>query len=226
MSVAFLTMGGFNLLAFFIAFFFLPEVSRRKGEGERQLSFKEMSTSSLLRGLFSFRMAQALGRGGIAAFLPIFASMIGLSISFIGVLISINILSVTLFTPLGGLMADRFEKRNLIIIGSIIFAILLAAIPMANSFWLLLGVLLIQGLSAALSMPAAGALIVEEGRKFGMGSTMSVFFLAMSIGLALVPIMAGGIADLLNIYSVFYLGAGIGLIGTALFIWFTRVYRQ
>lgn len=226
MSVAFLTMGGFNLLAFFIALFFLPEASRRKGEDERQLSFKQMSSSRLLRGLFSFRLAQAMGRGGISAFLPIFASMIGLSISFIGILISVNILSVTLFTPLGGLIADRFGRRNLIIIGSIIFAVLLAAIPLTNSFWLLLGVLLIQGLSAALSMPAAGALIVEEGRKFGMGSTMSVFFLAMSIGMALGPIIAGGIADWLNINAVFYFGAAIGLIGTALFIWFTRGYQQ
>jgi len=54
---------------------------------------------------------------------------------------------------------------------------------------------------------------------------MSMLFLAMSIGMALGPIISGGIADLLNINSVFYFGAAIGLTGTALFIWFTRGYR-
>ena len=85
--------------------------------------------------------------------------------------------------------------------------------------------LLIQGISGALVMPAASALTVEEGRKYGMGSTMSIFFLAMGIGMAIGPIISGGIADLLNIASVFYFGAVMGLIGTVLFVWFTRGYR-
>ena len=87
-------------------------------------------------------------------------------------------------------------------------------------------VLLIQGLSTAVCMPAAAALTVEEGRKFGMGSTMSMFFLAMAIGQATGPIIAGGIADWLSINSVFYFGAAFGLTGTALFAWFTRGYRK
>jgi MFS family permease len=225
MDVTFLAMGGLNLLAFLIALFLLPESSRRKAGERYNLSFKEMGASSMVKGLFSFRVAEALGRGGISTFLPIFAAALGLSTSIIGTLLTINILSVTLFMPLGGLIADRFGRRTLTIIGSVLFAILLAAIPLINSFWLLLGVLLIQGLTAAVSMPASSALAVEEGRKYGMGSTMSMLFLAMSIGMALGPIISGGIADLLNINSVFYFGAAIGLTGTALFIWFTRGYR-
>lgn len=225
MTAAFLFMSGLNLLAFFIAFFFLPEVSRRKTSDEFNPSFKEMSTSGMLRGLFSFRLAQAVGNGGIITFLPIFASMLGLSISLIGTLLTINILSITLFVPLGGLIADRFNRKALTILGSILFAALLVAIPVTNSFGQLLIVLLIQGLSSALCMPAASALIVAEGRKFGMGSTMSIFFLAMGIGQAIGPIISGGIADWLNINSVFYFGGVIGLIGTILFIWFTRRYH-
>ncbi|MFC1864969.1 MFS transporter [Chloroflexota bacterium] len=225
MTAAFLSMSGFNMLAFLIALIFLPEVSYRRTSEEFYLPFREMSASSMIRGLFSFRLAQALGRGGIATFLPIFASMIGLRLSLIGTLITINILSVTLFIPLGGIIADKFNRRILIIIGSIFFSLLMVAIPLANSFGQLLVVLLIQGLSAAFSMPAATALNVEEGRKFGMGSTMGIFFLAMGVGQAVGPIMSGVIADWLDINSVFYFGAVLGLIGTSLFIWFTRRYH-
>lgn len=226
MTVPFLTMSGLNLLAGLIALIFLPESTHRLTSRDSQrLSFKEMSTSGIVKGLFSFRLVQAVGRGGIATFLPIFASMIGLSISLIGILITINILSVTLVTPLGGIIADRFNRRTLVIFSSFLFTILLVAIPHTNNFGQLLVVLLIQGLSASLSMPAAAALTVEEGRKYGMGSTMSIFFLAMSIGMAIGPIISGGIADLLNVDSVFYFGAIMGLIGTGFFIWFTRQYH-
>ncbi len=226
MTAAFLSMSGLNLLAFFIALLFLPEVSDRKIRGgDSRLSFREMAASDMVKGLFSFRLSQALGRGGIAAFLPIFAAMIGLSTSLIGILIAINILSITLFTPLGGLLADRFSRRALVVVGNTLFITLLVAVPMSTSFGQLLAVLCIQGLSASISMPAAAALTVEEGRKYGMGSTMSIFFLAMSIGMALGPIISGGVADLLNIASVFYFGAAMGLIGTGLFVWFTRRYH-
>lgn len=225
MDTAFFSMSGLNLLAAFIAFVFLPESTRRQASREFHLSFREMSNSSMIRGLFSFRLAQALGRGGIAAFLPIFASVIGLSTSLIGILLTINILSVTLFTPLGGLVADKFNRKKLTILGNIFFALLLAAIPLTSNFGMILAVLLIQGISAALCMPAAAALTVEEGRKYGMGSTMSIFFLAMGVGQAIGPIMSGAIADWLNLDSVFYIGAGLGIIGTFLFGWFARHYR-
>ena len=225
MTVAFLSMSGLNLLAFLIALFFLPEVSQRKTREDSRLSFKEMSASSMIKGLFSFRLVQALGRGGIATFLPIFAAMRGLSLSLIGTLISINILAVTLFAPLAGLLADRFNRRTLTILGSLVFTLLLAVIPLANSFGQLLAILFIQGLGGAISMSAAAALTVDEGRKYGMGSTMSILFLAMSIGMATGPIASGGVAELLDVNSVFYFGGILGLLGTSLFFWFTRGYR-
>ncbi len=225
MTVAFLTMGGFNLLAFLIALFYLPEVSRRKTSEDRHLSFKEMSTSSMMKGLFSFRLGQAVGGGGIFAFLPVFAAMAGSSTSLIGVLLTANYLSPSLLTPFGGILADRFNRRALTIAGNVLASLIIAVIPLTNGFGQLFTVLLIQGIMAAVTMPAASALTVEEGRRYGMGSTMSIFFMANSIGMTVGPIVSGGIADWFNVGSVFYFGAIAGLIGTALFAWFTRQHR-
>lgn len=223
MTAAFLAVSGLNLLAFFIALFFLPEVSRRRTEGDSpRLSFKEISRSATVRGLFSFQMGQSIGLGGILAFLPIFASMMGLRISLIGTLIAANTLIVTLLVPFGGRIADKFNRRTLVIISGVLFVLALAAIPLTHSFTPLLIVLLLQGMGGAIATPVASALAVEEGRKYGMGATMSTLFLAMYIGMAAGPIISGGIADWLNVSSVFYLGAIMGLIGTALFVWFTR----
>jgi len=224
MTAAFFSMSSLNFLAFLISLIFLPDIPPKRAEDEFKLSFKEMSASSMMRGLFSFRLAQALGRGGIATFLPIFASIIGLSTSLIGILLSLNILAVTLLAPFAGLVADRFSRRHLTSVGSIIFTIFLVVVPFTNDFWQLLAVLLAQGFASAVSMAAASALTVEEGRRFGMGSTMSILFLAMSVGMASGPIVSGGIAEIMDINSVFYFAGIMGLLGTGLFIWFTRHY--
>ena len=216
-------MGGLNLLAFLIAVFYLPEISHRKRATSSCPSFKEMSTSGLVKGLFSFRLAFSLGRGSFATFLPIFAGIyIGLRPSLIGVLLTVNILLMSLLQVYGGNIANRFNRQALVALGSIINVTYLVLIPLGGNFWQLLAICALGGLGGAVSMPAASALTVEEGRKFGMGSTIAVFTMAMSIGMAIGPIVAGAIADFINISSVFYFSAAMGLIGTSLFIWFTK----
>ncbi|MBA7467010.1 Tetracycline resistance protein, class B [subsurface metagenome] len=223
MTVAFSTMGGLNLLACLIVALFLPEISPRKMAASPHLSFKEMSAGGMIRGLFSFRLSFSLGRGTFAAFLPIFAGIyIGLSPTLVGILLAVNILLAALLQIPSGKIADRFNRRVLVILGSFINFTYLAMIPLGHNFWQLLGLCALGGLAGAISIPAASALTVEEGRKFGMGSTIAIFTMAMSIGMAIGPIVSGIVADFVNINSVFYFGAAAGLIGTSLFIWFTR----
>ena len=227
MNSTFYSMAGLNLLAGAISLVFLPEVTRRKTQetDEKRSSIKDLSSSRIVRGLFAYRLADSLGRGGIGAFLPIFGSMLGLSTSLIGVVLTANMITANLVMPVGGLLADKFDRRRLTIIGSCVAALVLATVTMAGSVGQLLAVMLIQPIGMAVAMPAASALIVEEGRKFGMGSTMSTFFVAMGVGMAIGPIISGEIADSFSISWVFYFGAIMGLVGTLLLALMTRRYR-
>jgi len=223
MNVAFSTMGGLNLLAFLLVVFSLPEIRQRKMAASPRPSFKEMSTSGMVKGLVSFRLSFSLGRGAFAAFLPIFAGIyVGLTPTLIGVLIAIHILLMSLLGIYGGNIADRFNRRALVIIGNLINLTFLALIPLAHNFWQLLGLCAFGSLGGAISMPAASALTVEEGRKFGMGSTIAIFGMAMSTGMAIGPLLSGVIADFANVNSVFYFAAVVQLAGASLFTWFTR----
>jgi len=223
MDVGFYSMGGLNLLAFLIAVFFLPEIRRGKITTNPHLSLKEMSTSGIVKGLFSFRLSFSLGRGAFFCFLPIFAAVyLGLSPTLIGILLAVNILLMALPQVYSGNIADRFNRRVLVVLGSLTNLIFLALIPLMHSFWQLLGLCALLGLSGAISLPAASALVVDEGRRFGMGATITIIAMAMSIGLAIGPLIGGVVADFVSINSVFYFAAGMGLTGTGLFIWFTR----
>ena len=223
MDASFYSMGGFCLLAFLVAVLFLPESRQRKIGEKGHLSFKDMSASPMVRGLFSFRLVQAVGRGGIMTFLPIFAATyIGLGPALIGVLLAVNILPVIVLLVPAGRLADRFNRKALVILGNLIYLITLALIPLANTFRQQIWLCFPRAIGSAISVPAATALTVEEGRKFGMGSTMSILIMAMSIGMVVGPTLSGVIADSVGVNAVFYFGAAAGLIGTGLFIWFTR----
>ena len=177
----------------------------------------------MVRGIFSFRLADALGRGSFVCFMPVFAGIyLGLSPTLIGILLAVNILLSSLFQPFSGKIADRFNRRALVILGSLTAFIYIALVPLTHNFWQLLGLCALGGLGRAIALPAASALTVEEGRKFGMGSTMAMFAVSMSIGMAIGPLLGGVVADFVDINSVFYFTAGMILVGISLFAWFTR----
>ncbi len=223
MNTAFYSMGSLCMLAFLVAVIFIPESGRRKTGEESPPSFKEMSKSRLVRGLFSFRMAQSVGRGGLMTFLPIFAATYaGLGTTLIGVLLAVNTLLMTALTAPAGKLADKFNRRTMVIIGSCLNSLSLVLIPVARNFWSLIWLCLPRGLGGAISISASSALTVEEGRKFGMGSTMSILMMAMGIGMAIGPVLSGVIADTIDINSVFYFGAAAVAVGTGLFAWFTK----
>jgi len=223
MKVAFFTMGGLNLLGFFMVIFFLPEAVPKQIRDQSRPSFRKIVRSNIIKGLLYFRLAFSMGRGAFAGFLPIFAGMyIGLTPTRIGILIAANILVMSLLQPFGGLISDIVNRRFLVIVGSIVNIAFLALISSGTNFWQLLRICTLGSLGGGISVPAASALMVEQGRKFGMGSTIAIFGMAFSIGMAIGPLLGGVVVDTINIKSVFYFGAGISILGTSLFIWHTR----
>ena len=143
-------MCGLALVAFIIAILFLPKSSQLKIEKRAHLSFKKMSTSGMLRGLFSFRVGMAIGWVSIISFLPIFTTnYMGLSTSLIGILITTPMLTMTALSPLGGIISDKFNRRVLVTLGDLLLFISLVLIPLTNNFWQLLVPCFIGGVAGA-----------------------------------------------------------------------------
>ena len=133
MNIAFYSMGGLCLLAFMIATPFLPEIRHRKMGAKARLAFKEISASRTVRGLFSFRLTQSFGRGSLMTFLPVFAAIYAdLGPSLIGILLAVNMLLMTMFSAPLGMIADRFNRKTMIILGNLVLLISLALIPLMH----------------------------------------------------------------------------------------------
>jgi len=218
-NATFYAMGGLNFIAFLLGVLFLPEtVGKVKLAANPFVSLKQLSAKPSLQGLFSFQLAFATGRSMFISFVAIFAASEGLGSGEIGILLGANIIFMSLYQVFTGRMADKLNRKWLATIGGIVNCLLLALVPLSGNFWYLLLLFIVGAIGGALSIPSVSALAIGEGRKYGMGTVLGAINMWQGLGFATGPIFGGIMADLLGVRTVFYLAAGIGLLGLVLFI--------
>jgi len=203
-------------LAFLVVLLFLPNMKRSKGSQEKRLpGYQNLLRSPVSLGLFLFRFSNAFARGALLAFLPLLAYHHShMNATQIGIVISVNILLVSGLQAPFGRLADHWSRLKLVLMGSLGFSLVMSFLPSCRGFWQFLFINLIMGMSGALAIPAASAIAVDEGRKFGMGSSMGFFNLGMSLGLSAGLILAGKVSDLAGLSYAFYFATLVGCIGS------------
>jgi MFS family permease len=153
-------------------------------------------------------------------FLPLYAyNSLHLNGSQIGLVIASSILLTAFLQLPCGKLADRVNRKMLVVVGSFLYFSIVPFIPYTADFIQLLSLNIVLGFLGALSLPAASALTVTEGKNFGMGSTMAIFNVAMSVGLAIGPLTSGIILDLYGLSGVFYFCTILGFLSTGIVSW-------
>ncbi len=221
-EAAFLSLTALALIAAGFGYCFLPE-TRRSNRSPAIPFFQGLQrilSHRAVLGVLWFRFIMTLARGTIISFFPLYAASVGMSLAKIGILLSVNMLLMSLLQKCFGRLTDRTGHRlSFIQAGMILAAISLALIPSFHQFWQLFLLNVVMGLAGALAFPAAIALMVEYGRKRGMGSAMAYFNMALSTGMILAPLLSGLIMDVFYIEAIFYInGSLIGLGGIIFFL--------
>jgi len=227
LSSVFIAMSVLSFIAFLLTLFLLPDLKiagqSDKDFSDRRHPFKKLLKDDIIKGLLIFRAIGAIGRGGIMAFLPIFAAKIDITASQIGIIISVNLFLTALLQGYFGKLADRYSKILLIILGSGISAAALLFIPLiAHNFRSLLIIDMFMGIGGAISMPAASAITVIAGKRYGMGASMGVFNTAMSVGMILAPLLSGMVMDTLGLIYIFYVAGIVSVLGILIFLYYVR----
>ncbi|MFC1983726.1 MFS transporter [Chloroflexota bacterium] len=216
MNAGFYAMAGLTALALILLLLLVPTVeslserSKRKPSAPLRTIIRDNEVKAISLSLAS----RAFYRQGITAFLPILAvSTMGMSIASIGSVLSIFILTGGVAQGLFGPLADRFNKKRLIVIGSITAPIFIFFIPHIPAGAMLLTMLIPTALLSAVARAAIMALNVELGVKHsGMGSVMGVSRSVMSLGMVIGPLVFGYTMDHFGIGSVFQVGATVGIL--------------
>ena len=215
-NAAFIAMGILCGLSFLFVLVSLPS-SHATHQVKRAApsSFRKIVEHSQIKGIICFRFISAFGRAAVLTFLPLYASYsLNMSAFQIGMVISAGVLLTSFLQYPFGKLADSMDRRVLILVGNVLYSLAIILFPFTHSFIEVLGLSMLLGIFGAIPLPAATALIVEEGKKYGMGSTMAVFNVAMSLGLGSGPLVSGLIHDISGLKAVFYFSAALGVFGT------------
>ncbi|MEG3055606.1 MAG: MFS transporter [Methanoculleus sp.] len=219
MPSVFYAMAGLSAFATILVAISLPEA--RSGSLEDPVTkpapIREIFRLPVMRGVMIFSFLSALGRGGMMVFVPVFAPLIAISPFEVGVVLSANTFLMALLQVPIGRLTDTGNKVALIVTGSALIAISLAAIPLSGSFWPLIATTSLIGVGGAIQQPSIMALTVDVGRTIGMGTSMGAYNTVFGIGMIIAPLLGGAFMDFVGVEAVFYVGGAISLLGTVVF---------
>ena len=224
MQASFILLGVLSLLSLLLLLFFLPEVQKQHVAEKKEIaSWHTVLSSRPILGVALFRVVYALSSTLIWVFVPLLsASLLPLTTSQVGALISLNVLISTVLQSPCGRLSDRMNKAVLIGIGSLISGVSLAGFPLTSTFWHLLVLNALVGAGFGLAYPAHMALAMEHTPGSSMGTVMSILLTVHSFGMTIAPPIFGIVVDYYNLSSMFYSAGLLCVLCTVACYYLTR----
>lgn len=197
----------------------VPASGRRRGLSLIGAAFgvnqyPKLWINSLVGGL-NF-MTYGMGQGWLILELTDSPAMVGVAPGIMGV-------TVLVLGPFGGLLADRFDRRLLLLVtqlvsASIVFGLgVLVVLDMAH-LWHIFTVAALQGVGRAIQFPARGGYTYDLVGRSLITNALALQFLAIHLASISGPLLGGFILDKLNAGVLFMsLGAVVFLGSTLLF---------
>ena len=226
LDTSFAAMGFLTFLGFMLSFFLLPptKTERVVNRGIAPLAWRWVLQDKEMAGLFLFRLAYAACIGVIWSFLPVLADLeFSLSSSAIGILVTIGVFTSGLLHLPMGFMADRVNRKMMVVTGGLIVTYAIFSFDWADTFGDLLLASILFGLGGGISMPALMALAVLKGNEtHGMGSVMGLLAMAHSLGMLAGSLLAGLMMDVSRLRNAFSTGAVMMILCLGMFVVLTH----
>lgn len=206
----------------------LPKTEKKQAGNmplrETLKSFREVITA---RGILITSAVEAsilFAYGTFETFLPLYSINAGLSAYEIGIFLSAQVITLALAKPVMGRFSDRHGRQPQIFGGAIIGAICIGSFAFFKTFFPLLILSILFGLSLSIVTSGTSAFIADLSRKETHGSAMGILGSIMDIGHTTGPLFSGIVAYYLG-YGVSFAGAALVLL-TAAFMFRLSVMRQ
>ncbi|MFB6218011.1 MAG: MFS transporter [Halobacteriaceae archaeon] len=161
------------------------------------------------------RMADALGNSFLIVVLPtyianivgegmgVFATPLGTEL-LIGVVLSLFGLLNSVLQPLTGRLSDRTGRRRAFILtGLVVLGVGSGAYPFVDSYPAVMFLRALQGVGAALTIPATVALVNELATTADRGGNFGVFNTFRLVGFGFGPIVAGAVQQAYGVNAAF-----------------------
>lgn len=126
------------------------------------------------------------------------------------------LLAITAVILTAGRLGDRLGRRRLLLGGLLLFAVACGLCGVAPALDWLIGARILQGLGAAVMMAMALAMVGDTVTKARTGRVMGVLGTMSALGTAMGPSMGGLLLSVWGWRALFWVGAPLGLLASAL----------
>jgi MFS family permease len=240
-STLYLAVGVAGVTAFTIAFFLLTEkkkpelqtadvrkVTRRMFQGWRQIvrnrdvlvvSFVQASQYYVFGAVEFFIVGYAIDVANLSGF-------------YYGPILSALTIAIIVARPAMGRASDRKGRRLPIVLGPVISALMLLAVPFTTSFPLLMVLAVGFGLGFALVTSSTSPLMCELASSGLVGASMGFLSTMMDVGQTLGPILSGviGVFAIANVgqtnYTAIFVSLSLLLIASSVVFAFSKTAKK
>lgn len=159
----------------------------------------------------------SVGMSQMAPILPLYIHELGVEAPedvarWSGIVFGCNFVSLAIFSPIWGRLADRFGRKPMILRASGWLGCIMIALGFAQSVWQLAALRLMQGAMSGFQA-AVVPLIAAETPRDKSGWAMSMFFAAQVTGGLLGPVFGGGLSEVIGYRHSFFLIGSLCLLG-------------
>ena len=149
----------------------------------------------------------------LATALPTMARDFGVDAPAMSIALTSYLLSLAIFIPASGKMADRYGSRTVFRAAILVFVIGSILCALAPTLLLLVLARLLQGIGGAMMMPVGRLVLMRSVARKDMVSAMSWLLVPALIGPIVGPPLGGFIVTYLDWRWIFYINVPIGIVG-------------
>ena len=168
-----------------------PGPARRLIERTRRFRARRSAVDPSLLALIYEGFLSRLSFGILSFALPLYALELGLGLTAIGVLVSLNLMVALALKPLSGALADRVGLKLTLTVAIALRSVVSLSLAFAAVPWQLFATRSLHGVSIALRDPPVNALIAEQASAGSVASSFAWYQTAKSVAGSLGKVLAG-----------------------------------
>ena len=193
------------------------ETTRRVTPGDLGQSLLVFLRNGKLLGTSLVEMATYFAYGVMETYLPIYLSGQGVPAYQIGLIFSVQVLSIALTKPLFGRLADTVDRRMQVLAGIVLIGVFVAAIPLFQGVVPVAAVGILFGLAVSISTVATSTFVADVVTRENIGASLGALSSIMDIGHSAGPFIAGVVIAATAVSGGFFLAGGVCILCALLF---------
>ncbi|MBO0735042.1 MAG: MFS transporter [Alphaproteobacteria bacterium] len=168
---------------------------------------------------------QGLDSTMLAVAIPDMARSLGENPLRLNLVIAIYLLSLAVFIPVSGWIADRFGTRDVFCAALAIFATGSLLCGLSTSLSMMLVMRVLQGFGGAMMTPVGRLILLRSFSRSELVSAMNWMTIPAMVGPTVGPIVGGFLTTYFSWRAIFYLNLPIGILGMGLSLWLIDDFR-